>query len=202
MDIRTDILEPRHGAASPAAKRLKAAFGRDWTVAYPFVLPMVAIMVGLIAWPFIDAIRLSGTALNFMTGDTSWVGFRNYERLWTNSDYHQAIRNTGVFTFWSLLIKFIVGMTIALILNSRLPWRNVLSGIMLLPWIVPEIVTALTWKSIYDPLFGSLNPILLGAGIIDRPLGWLSDPQLAMPSIIAVNVWKGIPFFVLLLLPG
>ena len=68
-------------------------------------------------------------------------------------------------------------MTIALILNSRLPYRNVLSGIMLLPWIVPEIVTALTWKSIYDPLFGSLNPILLGAGIIDRPQGWLSDPE-------------------------
>ena len=106
------------------------------------------------------------------------------------------------FTFWSLLIKFVTGMTIALILNSRLPWRNLLAGVMLLPWIVPEIVTALTWKSIYDPLFGSLNPILLGAGIIDRPLGWLSDPNLAMPSIIAVNVWKGIPFYVLLLLAG
>ena len=68
-------------------------------------------------------------------------------------------------------------MTIALILNSRLPLRNLLSGIMLLPWIVPEIVTALAWKSIYDPMFGGLNPILLGAGLIDRPLGWLSDPQ-------------------------
>ena len=65
----------------------------------------------------------------------------------------------------------------ALILNSRLPFRNLLSGIMLLPWIVPEIVTALAWKSIYDPLFGGLNPILQALGIIDRPLGWLSDPQ-------------------------
>ena len=73
---------------------------------------------------------------------------------------------------------------------------------MLLPWIVPEIVTALAWKSIYDPIFGGLNPILLGAGIISQPLGWLSDPNLAMPSIIAVNVWKGIPFYVLLLLAG
>ena len=73
---------------------------------------------------------------------------------------------------------------------------------MLLPWIVPEIVTALAWKSIYDPLFGGLNPILLGLGIIDRPLGWLSDPHMAMGSVIAVNVWKGIPFFTLLLLAG
>jgi len=93
-------------------------------------------------------------------------------------------------------------MTLALILNSRLPLRGLLSGIMLLPWIVPEIVTALAWKSIYDPLFGGLNPILQSIGVIDRPLGWLSDPHMAMGSIISVNVWKGIPFFVLLLLAG
>jgi multiple sugar transport system permease protein len=186
----------------PQNRRLKSIFGRDWSTAYPFVLPMVILMIGLVAWPFLEAIRLSGTSLNYLTGETSWVGFRNYAKLLTSSDYHQAIGNTFTFTFWSLLIKLMTGMTIALILNSRLPYRNVLSGIMLLPWIVPEIVTALTWKSIYDPLFGSLNPILLGAGIIDRPLGWLSDPYLAMPSIIAVNVWKGIPFFVLLFLAG
>ena len=188
--------------ARPESRRLKRAFGRDWKVAFPFVTPMVVLMVGLIAWPFVEAIRISGTSLNFLTGETVWVGLRNYTRLWDNSDYRLAISNTFSFTFWSLLIKFITGMTIALILNSRLPFRNVLSGIMLLPWIVPEIVTALTWKSIYDPLFGGLNPILQGAGLIDRPVGWLSDPALAMPSIIAVNVWKGIPFYVLLFLAG
>ena len=93
-------------------------------------------------------------------------------------------------------------MTIALILNSRLPYRNILSGIMLLPWIVPEIVTALAWRSIYDPLFGGLNPILQGVGLIKAPVGWLSDPNLAMGSVISVNIWKGIPFYVLLLLAG
>ncbi len=194
-----------YAAQSRAYRRrhqMRSLFGKDWTVAYPFVLPMVIIMVGLILWPFIQAIWLSGTALNFLTGETSWVGFRNYERLVSNSDYRLSMSNTLVFTFWSLLFKFIVGMTIALILNSRLPYRNLISGVMLLPWIVPEIVTALTWKSIYDPLFGSLNPILLGAGIIDEPKGWLSDPGLAMSSIIVVNIWKGIPFYVLLLLAG
>lgn len=183
-------------------KRASDVLGRDWQIAWPFVLPMVVIMVGLILWPFIDAIRMSTTALNFLTGETSYVGFRNYERLLGNSDYHLAMGNTVRFTFWSILIKLIAGMSIALILNSRLPYRNLLSGMMLLPWIVPEIVTALAWKSIYDPLFGSLNPILQGLGLIEKPLGWLSDPNLAMPSIIAVNVWKGIPFFVLLLLAG
>jgi multiple sugar transport system permease protein len=93
-------------------------------------------------------------------------------------------------------------MAIALILNSKLVFRSVLTGLMLLPWIVPEVVTALTWRSIYDPIFGGLNPILLQLGIINRPVAWLSEPGLAMASVIAVNVWKGIPFYTILLLAG
>ncbi len=204
--METQVGLPATSAARLASRRkkwrAKTFLGRDWGVAYLFVLPMVVIMVGLILWPFIEAIRLSFTSLNYLTGDTRWVGISNYTKLWDNSDFRQAMANTVQFTFWSLLIKLIVGMTIALILNSRLPFRSVLSGIMLLPWIVPEVVTALTWRSIFDPLFGGLNPILLGLGIIDTPQGWLSDPDLAMPSVIAVNIWKGIPFYVLLLLAG
>jgi multiple sugar transport system permease protein len=184
------------------AKRVERILGRDWKVALPFVLPMVVIMIGLVLYPFINAIALSTTRLNFLTGATEYVGTRNYEKLLTNSDYILSMQNTIRFTVWSLTIKFIVGMTIALLLNSRIPGRNILTGIMLLPWIVPEIVTALAWKSIFDPIFGSLNPILMGLGLIDHPLGWLSDPYLALPSVIAVNVWKGIPFYTMLLLAG
>ncbi len=185
-----------------STRRLQDILGRDWKVALPFVLPMLVIMVGLILWPFINAILMSTTSLNFITGKTVQVGLKNYERLLSSSDYILSMKNTITFTLWSLGIKMVTGMTIALILNSRLPFRTVLTGIMLLPWIVPEIVTALAWKSIYDPIFGGLNPILLGTGIISQPQGWLSDPNLAMPSVIAVNVWKGIPFYVLLLLAG
>lgn len=184
------------------AKRLEKILGRDWKIAIPFVLPLVAIMVGLILYPFINAVALSTTSLNFLTGETVDVGFRNYEKLATNSDYLLSMKNTFQFTFWSLTVKFITGMTIALILNSRLPFRSILTAVMLLPWIVPEIVTALAWKSIYDPIFGGLNPILESVGLINEPLGWLSDPHLAMPSVIIVNVWKGIPFYTLLLLAG
>ena len=185
-----------------AVPRLQRILGRDWRIALPFVLPMILIMAGLIMWPFIDAIILSTTSLNFLTGQTVNVGLRNYQRLLTNSDYLLSMQNTIVFTFWSLAVKFVTGMTIALILHSRVPFRSLLTGIMLLPWIVPEIVTALAWKSIYDPIFGGLNPILLDMGLVSEPQGWLSDPQLAMPSVIAVNVWKGIPFYTLLLLAG
>jgi len=203
MDKRLTLDTPIR-STSPATRSfsLKGLLGRDWKIAYLFVLPMVLLMAGLIFWPFISAILMSTTTFNFTTGDTVQVGLRNYQRLFTNADYLLSLANTANFTFWSLSIKFVTGMTIAMILHSKLPYRNLMSAIMLLPWIVPEIVTALAWKSIYDPLFGGLNPILQAVGLIDRPLGWLSDPNMALGSVIAVNVWKGIPFFTLLLLAG
>ncbi len=204
MDKRITLDMPIGGAKATTGPRfrLRNILGRDWRIAYLFVLPMVLLMAGLIFWPFISAILMSTTTFNFNTGDTVQVGLKNYQRLYTNSDYLLSLSNTINFTFWSLSIKFVTGMTIAMILHAKLPWRNLLSAIMLLPWIVPEIVTALAWKSIYDPLFGGLNPILQGLGLIDRPLGWLSDANMALGSVIAVNVWKGIPFFTLLLLAG
>jgi multiple sugar transport system permease protein len=107
-----------------------------------------------------------------------------------------------VFTVASVSCRLVVGMAIALLLNSRLPFRNILTGLMLLPWIIPEVVTAMAWRSIYDPIFGGLNPILQGLGLVDRRVAWLAEPGLAMPSVIAVNIWKGIPFFTMLLLAG
>jgi multiple sugar transport system permease protein len=202
MDDRASLSAPLATGRGTVRPRLEQFLGRDWKIALAFVLPMLALMAGLIFWPFISAIFMSTTALNFQTGETFSVGLRNFQRLFTNSDYLLAMQNTINFTFWSLLIKFVTGMTIALILHSRLPLKNLIAAIMLMPWIVPEIVTALAWKSIYDPIFGGLNPILMGIGLIDRPMGWLSDPQMAMGSVIAVNVWKGIPFFTLLLLAG
>jgi len=199
---QVDSTPVRAARPTSTARRLQAILGRDWKIAILFILPMAVIMVGLIFWPFVNAILMSMTTLNFQTGDTVNVGLKNFQRLFTNSDYLLAMGNTITFTLWSLSIKFVTGMTIAMILNSKLPTRDLLAAIMLLPWIVPEIVTALAWKSIYDPLFGGLNPILQGLGVIEKPLGWLSDPKMAMGSVIAVNVWKGIPFFTLLLLAG
>ncbi len=202
MDERITLNDTYTAPTASSSRRLTNLLGKDWKIGFAFVLPLVIIMGGLIFWPFISAIGISTTAFNFTTGETFSVGFRNYQRLLSNSDYVQSLQNTVTFTFWSLSVKFVVGMILALVLNSRLPYRSIISGIMLLPWIVPEIVTALAWRSIYDPLFGGLNPILQSLGLIKQPLGWLSDPQMAMGSIISVNVWKGIPFFVLLLLSG
>src|SRR5262245_53452114 len=195
------ILSAATRSDSGRSNTLRNMFGRDWAVALPFIAPLVVIMLGLIFWPFLNAVYMSFTVRNIRREEV-FVGLANYMRLFSDTDYIVAVGNTVRFTVVSVVLKLIVGMTIALLLNSRLPFRNVLTGLMLLPWIVPEVVTAMAWRSIYDPIFGGLNPILQQLGLIDHPRGWLSEPQLAMPSVISVNIWKGIPFYTILLLAG
>jgi len=193
---------PRIAASQPLNinKRLARLFGRDWKIAAFFLAPIVILMVGLILWPFVNAIALSFTAR--INREDVFVGISNYLRLTDDDQFTGSILNTVKFTAFSVAIKLVVGLVIASLLNSKLPLRNLIGGVMLLPFIVPEIVTALTWRSIFDPIFGGLNPILRGLGVIDRNVGWLSEPGLALASVISVNVWKGIPFFTLLLLAG
>jgi multiple sugar transport system permease protein len=181
-------------------KRLEQILGKDWKIALLFVAPIVILMLGLIFWPFINAIGLSMTVRQ--SRREVFVGLANYGRLLADEQFLGALINTIRFTVISVALKLVVGLTIASLLNSKLPGRNILAGLMLLPWIVPEVVTALTWRGLYDPIFGGLNPILQGLGITDRDIGWLSEPGLALPSVIAVNIWKGIPFFTMLLLAG
>jgi multiple sugar transport system permease protein len=181
-------------------KRLEHLLGKDWKIALIFIAPLVILMAGLILWPFINAIGLSMTVRQ--SRREVFVGLDNYLRLLRDEQFLGAIANTLRFTIISVGLKLVVGLSIASLLNSKIPLRNVLAGVMLLPWIVPEVVTALTWRGLYDPIFGGLNPVLQGLGIINRDIGWLSEPGLALPSVIAVNIWKGIPFFTMLLLAG
>lgn len=181
---------------------LRRIFGRDWKIAFLFVAPIVILMTVFIAWPFIRAIYTSMTIRNLATRSDQFVWFDNYIRLYSDPFYRQAVRATFIFTAGSIIFKLIFGMCAALLLHSLTRFRNLLTGLVLLPWIVPSVVQALTWKSIYDPIFGGLNPILMSIGIISRPVSWLSDPQFAMASVIAVNVWAGIPFFTVNILAG
>jgi multiple sugar transport system permease protein len=170
-------------------------------LAYLFIAPIVILILLFIAWPFVRAIYTSMT-VRTLQRVTKFVWFDNYTTLYQDPFYWQAVRNTIVFTIGSIVTKFIFGLCAALLLYAQQRFRNILTGLILLPWIVPSVVQALAWKSIYDPLFGGLNPILLGLGVIREPWEWLADPQLAMFCVIFVNVWAGIPFFTVNFLAG
>jgi multiple sugar transport system permease protein len=192
-------------------QRLRRVLGPDWQIALPFVLPMVLLMVALILYPFADAVRLSFTTRS-ITGVNNYVGLQNYQDLLSDRTFKDAVKVSFLYTVYSIISKIIVGMVSALLLHNLTRGRSVLTGLILLPWIIPTVVTALAWRLIYDPIFGGLNKILVAThigellvnlNIIDRfPASWLGSTSLALPSIILVNVWKGIPFFTINLLAG
>lgn len=152
-------------------KALEDGLGKDWKIALIFIAPIAILMTALIFWPFINAMYMSLTVRQ--SRQDVFVGLANYGRLLADEQFTGSLLNTIRFTVLSVGIKTVVGLTIASLLNSKMPLRSLLSGLMLLPWIVPEVVTALTWRGIFDPLFGTLNPILQGLGLIDRSIGWL-----------------------------
>ena len=180
----------------PFADRI---LGRDWKIAFPFIAPIIVLMVIFIAWPFLDALYTSMT-IRTLARETRFVWFDNYVRLYTDIFYLQSVRATFVFTGFSILFKLIFGLIAALLLSGLTRGRNLITGLVLLPWIIPSVVQALAFRSIYDPLFGGLNPLLQNLGLINQNIGWLTDH--AMASVIVVNVWAGIPFFTVNMLAG
>ncbi len=200
MTGRVETLPPS-GLSHRLDVRLRRVLGRDWRIALPFLAPIVILLLTFIAWPFLRAVYISMTARS-VGREVRFVGFENYVRLWKDPFFRQAVHNTFVFTGGAIFLKFVAGLCAALLLNAQQRFRNVLTGMVLLPWVIPSVVQALSWKSIYDPLFGGLNPIFQMLGLIDKPLSWLADPRLAMPCVILVNVWAGIPFFTVNFLAG
>jgi multiple sugar transport system permease protein len=208
------------GIAARAAHRTRAlALGRprgrilgaDWKTGYAFVAPMVVLLTVLVAIPFLDSIRLSFTTRH-ADNTLVFVGLQNYVNLWKDKFFTDAIKNTVVFTVYSEVFKIAAGLIAALLLHNLRRGRSIMTALVLLPWVVPTVVAALTWRSIYDPIFGSLNfvltwthigPLLAALHFVDQwPVAWLGDASVAMPAVIAVNVWKGIPFFTINFLAG
>ena len=193
------VASPRGSAFWRRSRRI---LGRDWPVGYLFVAPTVILLFGLIGYPLFDALRLSFYNVTGVT-NRGFVGFDNYERLWGSRQFRDSVWITTQFAVISVFFKFWIGLSAALILNREgLRFRSLLTGLVLLPWVIPEVVAALTWRGLYDPIFGGLNVLLIRLGIIDTGISWLGDFDLALPAVITVNVWKGIPFFTILLLAG
>ncbi|MEU5669350.1 ABC transporter permease subunit [Micromonospora sp. NPDC047753] len=194
------------GSLTAVQRRL----GRDWRLAALFLAPMAVLVGGLVLVPIARSIITSTTERHGQ--DTVFVGLDNYLALVGDDQFHTGVVNSFVFTAYAEIFKVVLGLAAALLLHHRRRGRAVLAGLLLVPWVVPTVVTAFSWRALLDPIFGSVNtlltatgigPLLASAHLVDSwPAGWLSDPSLAMPSVILVNVWKGVPFFTVCFLAG
>jgi multiple sugar transport system permease protein len=170
---------------------------------YLMISPAVILMAVLILVPLARGIYMSFTDVNIMDkGSMTFAGLRHYKELFTDPIFYVAVKNTASWTIGVVVFQYLIGLGVALLLNEPIPFRGFFRGLVLVPWVVPSVVAALVWRWIYVPDYGILNYILRSLGIIRQPLQWLSDSHLAMPAVIAVGVWKWVPFMAVVLLAG
>ncbi|WP_343054977.1 sugar ABC transporter permease [Azospirillum oleiclasticum] len=166
-----------------------------------FVLPMAAVLALVAGWPLARTLWFSLTDATLATlDDHAVIGLENYYWLGLDPVWWRAVGNTLLFAGVSVTLETALGFALALVLNRRLPLRGVLRAVVLIPWAIPTVVSAQMWAWMLHDLYGVVNTILLALGLIAAPLAWTADPALALPAVIAVDVWKSTPFMTLLIL--
>lgn len=170
-------------------------------VAFFFLLPALLVLSFVVIYPFFTAIVMSFQ--NKMVGaPASYIGFANYVELFSDPRFFQVIKNTLVYTFCAVGIKFVLGLSMALILAQDRPLNYIFRTILFIPWAVPTIVAALSFRWIYDDFSGMLNNFILAVYEPEELPSWLGDPDMAMGSVVAVVVWAGTPFYTMSFLAG
>jgi ABC-type sugar transport system permease subunit len=181
---------------------LERWLGPDWRLGFLFVAPIVVLVLALVAYPFAYAVYLSLTR-KYVGLPPVFVGLENYVKLTGDGFFRRAVQNSFVFTFGSVGFKLVLGIAMALVLNSRIRFRSFWTGVLLIPWVAPTVVSALNFLWIYDYSLGVLNYLLVRVvHVLPQGVGWLSEPGTAMASVIAVNIWRGFPFFGISFLAG
>lgn len=165
------------------------------------VLPAVVLILTLVAYPFVLAVYWSLTD-KVVGRPPHFIGLRNFIELFQSAIFLRTARNSFVYTFSAVSLKFILGMGMALVLNQRFRGRNLLRGLYLLPWIVPMAISGVAWIWMYDSVFGVINYLIKMVRISDTGWPWLANSTLAMIAVIVANVWRGTPFFGISMLAG
>jgi len=189
------------GHALPKRPRVSAALAREARLAYVILTPTLLVILFLVAYPFFSAIYLS--LQHKMVGAPGrFIGLQNYAELFRDEVFLRTAWNSVVYTVVAVLLKFVIGLAMALVLDQERRFNNFFRTLLFLPWAVPVVIVALNWRWIYDDLSGFLNNFLITFHITRDIISWLSDPRLAMGCVIAVVVWAGTPFYAMSFLAG
>jgi len=166
-----------------------------------FMLPATLLLVVFLTYPLGLGIWLGFTDTK-VGREGMFVGLENYEFLWDDAVTRLALFNTLFYTFVASVLKFFLGLWLAILLNERLPFKTFFRSVILLPYIVPTALSAIAFWWLYDAQFSIISWVLVKAGLIDNYIDFLGDPWNARFSVLAANVWRGVPFVAITLLAG
>jgi multiple sugar transport system permease protein len=198
----------------PAAARAEPLSSRRGGVAYPgsllereaslgllLMLPGTLLLVVFMAYPFFLGLWLSLT--DSMIGHAGrFVGLQNFLNLLHDSIFRQTARNTFIYALVTVPFKLVLGLGLALVLNTAIPFRNAVRAGVLMPFIVPTALSSLGWLMLFDPIFSPFSWLLKHWGLITRNINFLGTPLLAIVSVMIANIWRGTPFFAITILAG
>jgi multiple sugar transport system permease protein len=174
---------------------------REDALAFWLLAPTLVLLTLFIAYPFVVGVWLALS--DARVGEPGeFVGLKNFAKIWNDSIFRTAALNTFVYTGVTTVFKLALGLWLALLLNRHFKGKAWIRAFILLPFIIPTVLSTLAWKWMFDPTFSVLNWLFWKLSIINSRIGWLSDPDLAMGCVIAVNVWRGVPFYAISLLAG
>ena len=167
-----------------------------------FVTPALLLITLLVAYPFCMAVYFA-LSNSYIGRPSHFIGFRNFVQLWDSDAFRQTFQNGFVFTCAAVAIKLVLGITLALLLNQQLWFKRLIRGSVLLPWVIPTALSTLGWWWMFNSLYSVVNWTGIALGIMDPPgPNWLGQKYYAMSAVIAVNVWRGLPFFAITILAG
>lgn len=178
---------------------------KTWSIGYAFVLPALIYMLLLVGYPIIDNIRLGFLNVdmsNFIQSDHQFVGFQNYIDLFRDGTIIRTLFNTVVYTVLCIVLQFVIGISLALFFNQKFALASRLRGLVMISWLIPATITAMVFKYMFALDGGIINNALMSLHLINAPIGWLVQPELAMLSLVIANTWIGIPFNMILLTTG
>ena len=171
-------------------------------LAYYLILPSVILISLLNLVPMVEGFIVSLQNQNMARPNPSaYVGAKHYLRALFDEDVvWQSLSKTAVWTLGSVAGAYVLALCLALLVNLDIQGRKIFRALFLVPWVIPEVSTALLWKWLYGDEFGVINFMLLKFGLVSRPVLWLADPNMAMTSVIVVQIWKLYPFMFIVLL--
>ena len=205
------IIEPSTAAPSvqlvrvPGRRRAGAYHRRRRWVKLAFLAPVLLYLPLLFGYPLYYTARVSlenFTISNVVSGGAKFIGLGNLRAVVSDPTLAAAAEHTAVFLVVSLVAQYVLGMGLALFLNGRVYLSGVLRALLLLPWLLPSVVSVTSWEWMFSQTNGIIDSLLLRAHIVSSPPGWLSDPNLALVAVIVINIWVGIPFNMVFLHSG
>jgi multiple sugar transport system permease protein len=174
---------------------------RESSLGVALMVPGALLLMVFMAYPFFLGIWLSLTDSTISRAGR-YVGLRNFLDLLDDSIFLQTAWNTGVYALVTVPFKALLGLGLALVLNNRIVFSNVIRAGVMMPWIVPTALSTLGWFMIFDPVFSPLSWLFKRLGWIAANVNFLGDPVLAIASVCLANIWRGVPFFGITILAG